>query len=134
MTDGVVANLINKDSDVHYYTVADATAIAKGTMLVASSDPRVAIAHSAANQTFLGFAVEDKVANDGQTKIGVRRQGVWDIESNGTMAVGNACCVGAEANTVKGLDGSVSNLEAGAFVGICLETASDNEVVNVLVF
>ncbi len=91
---------VEKSDDVRWYTVADGTAIAKGSLLVMSSDPRTAVKHSAAGEYPLGFAVNEKEANDGQVKMGVQRAGVVDAVAKGAIILGYMVIPGSDANEV----------------------------------
>jgi len=110
-------------------TVADGTAIAKGTILYFSADPNTAAASSAADQSFAGIAVEEKTANDGITSIAAAMDGVWDIKDSGAgMTLGTACAIGG-ANLAVTAD--AADLLNGAFLGYVQETTGAAEVVRV---
>ena len=110
-------------------TVANANAIAKGTVLYFSSDPNTASATSAADQSFAGIAVEEKGAMDGITEIGAAMDGVWDMKDAGAgIALGVACAIGG-ANLVVTAD--ANDILNGAWVGYTEETASASEVIRV---
>lgn len=127
------AFVTNHDSDIHYVTVADATGIPKGTLLVVSADPRTAIAHSALNQIPLGFTVSEKVANDGETRIGVRGRGIMEIVADGTITIGELVTVASVANRIIALPSvTISNGLLARVMGVALETASQNEQIPVL--
>jgi hypothetical protein len=111
-------------------TCAVGTGIEKGTILKLS-DPATVAASSADNDVFAGIAAEEKIANDGMTKIPVYVSGVF------RMLVGAAgCTVGKEvvisaANTI--VDYTTLDDEKGAVVGKALETGANGETVLVLV-
>lgn len=127
------ADVVNLDSDIHYFTVADGTAIQKGTIMVISADPRTIIAHSAANEIFVGVAVEDKVAGDGQTRIGVRTRGIFDMVASAAITLGRPVALSGTANQIRDAGASLSLTDLNAVFGRCLETASASEKVNVIV-
>ena len=137
MAEAVVLNL---DSDIHYFTVLDGQAIPKGTLLVLSADPRTATMHSptlAVNEIPLGYTVEAKVAGDGLTRIGVRTRGILDLLADGAITFGDLVEISAasgERSSVKtsaaGETFSKTNLRR--IIGVSLETASDNEVILIL--
>lgn len=107
-------------------TVADGTAIPKGTILYFSGDPNTAAASSAADQSFAGIAIEEKVANDGITEIAVAMDGIWDITAtNAGQTLGTAVAIGG-ANLSQTAD--ATDLLNGAFLGYTHETVSANEV------
>lgn len=122
------------------YTVANGTAISKGTILIISSDPRTALASSGINQVFAGIANADKEANDGATRIGANTFGVYDL----TMCAGGAGSTGLVGDLVelsganlirtvqaRGVSGSEFISGAKFAFGRLLETASASEVVAV---
>src|SRR3990167_11345724 len=76
-------------SETVTFTVAAATAIAKGTVMVATigSDMTV-VAHSAADQGFIGIADESKDASDGQVDIAVVTGGIIEFIAGGTIPAG----------------------------------------------
>lgn len=76
---------------VRQFTVADGTALTKGTLLMYGAATRTAVAHSATGtQRPLGFTVEQKEASDGKTEIGCQRTGVVEAVSDGVITTGDA--------------------------------------------
>lgn len=120
--------------DVRRYAIADGTAIAKGTLLYLSSDPRTAAAVSGVNQVFAGIAASAKVASDGETTIGAWTNGIFELVASGAIALGQKVkTAGGSDNRVKAcIDPEVYSSYA-IVVGTCLETAADGEVVMVRV-
>ena len=112
-------------------TVADGTAITKVTILKLS-DPNTAAASSADGDIFLGIASVDKVANDGQTRMAVWRHGVFDMKDSGAGITAGDPVKIAGANLIATADDATA---AGLkeVVGIALQTAAANEVIEVLV-
>ena len=112
-------------------TVADDTALAKGTILKFSSDPNVAAASSADGDLFAGILAVEKVANDGQTRMAVWTRGVFALKigASGTAVLGEAVKING-ANTVTVADDDTVEHESEV-VGISLETGANAEVVNV---
>lgn len=130
--EAVIIELLGNGGDPVRYTVADGNAVAKGTLMYLSGDPRTIAASSGEGQIFVGIAASEKVANDGQTTLAVYTHGIFDLKDSGSgMTLGDVCKLGG-ANTIATAD------EAGAQgakeeVGLVLETAAANEVVAVLV-
>jgi hypothetical protein len=89
-------------------------------------------ASSGQGQDFIGVAAEEKIASDGNTKIGVYTSGVFRMTDSGAgVAVGDMLKLGG-ANTVATAD------EAGAqcapeYVGLALETAAAGDTLLVAV-
>ncbi len=76
---------------VRQITVADGTAIPKGTLLVYDAATRTGKAHTstAMAERPLGFTVSDKVASDGNTTVGVQRTGVVAAHHTGVITTGD---------------------------------------------
>lgn len=112
------------------FTCADGTGIEKGTLLTIT-DPMTVAATSADNATFIGVAAEEKIANDGKTKIGVYLRGIFKmvVDAGDTTTVGLDCVVRA-ANAI-GLYDTLDD-EKGLVVGRALETGAAGESVLVL--
>lgn len=112
------------------FTVADGTGIEKGTVC-ALTDPMTAAASSADNDKFAGVAAEEKIANDGKTKLALYRRGIFKmvITAAKTATVGSDA-VFAGANTVA--DYTTLDDEKGYVIGKFLESGSAGESVLVL--
>ena len=130
--EAIIIEHLGDGGDVERYTVSDGIAIAKGTLMVLSSDPNTIIASSAEGQDFVGIAVSEKTISDGQTEIGVYTYVIADLKDSGAgMTLGDICKLGG-VNTVATAD------EAGAQgaaeeVGQVLETTTAAETVRVRV-
>lgn len=106
------------------FTVANATAIAKGALLK-MTDPMTAIINSGANDVFAGVAAEEKVASDGRTKLGVYRGGIFRMLAKDTITAGDLVEI---SSTVNGVVTATLTANATAnIVGVALETAADTE-------
>lgn len=129
--EAVIVQLLGNGGDPIEVTVADGTAIAKGTLLKIA-DPRTASATSADGDKFIGIAAAEKVANDGSTTLAVYTHGIFDLKDSGAgITVGTYVKVNG-ANVIATAD------EAGAqgdseVVGLALETAGAAEVIEVLI-
>jgi hypothetical protein len=85
----VLAGSVDK-TIVRTVTVADATAIPKGTLLVFAGSSNVAVAHAAAlNQRAAGFATSSKLASDGYLTMGVQRTGEVIATADGVITSGD---------------------------------------------
>lgn len=126
-----VATCLQAPTRFRRYTVADGTAIPKGTLLKLST-PMTAAAATADNDIPGGIAWEDKVASDGITEITAALDGVWGITTtNAAITIGNEVTIGGtnEIKVYTTLDG-----EKGYVLGTALETCSANVVIAVAVF
>ena len=92
---------------VRSFTIADGTAVPKGTLLVESSS-RTGIAHTAAvKKAVLGYTTMSKEASDGRTQVGCQRTGVVAAILDGQAATGDIAIAGqTTANRVQALRGS----------------------------
>ena len=99
--------------------VGDSTAIEKGSILKLN-DLMVVTVSAADNDVFGGIAAEEKIANDGKTKVAVYMGGLFRLKDSGAgMTLGGDCAI-AGVNTVA----SVTSLddEKGYVVGKVMET------------
>lgn len=89
---------------VRSFTVADASAFPKGTLLVDSAT-RTGVAHTAAaKKGVLGYTTMSKEANDGRTQIGCQRTGVVEAIADGYIETGDIVIAGqTTANRVQAL-------------------------------
>lgn|SRR3990167_9150211 len=113
---------------VRSFTVADATAVPKGTLLVDNGD-RTGIAHTAAvKKAALGYTTMSKEASDGRTQVGCQRTGVVDAVYDGFIETGDVVISGqTTANRVQAVkDGylSVYNFQFQV-LGRALETGAN---------
>lgn len=125
------AVLVDRLADPIDFTCADGTGIEKGTILKLT-DPRTAIASSAASDPIAGIAAREKIASDGRTRIAVYRRGIFDMKASGAITAGEPVCVSATANHVARAGGNL-NQSGAAIIGHALETATDAEVIQVYV-
>jgi hypothetical protein len=105
------------------FTVADNTGIEKGALLKLT-DPMTASAASSVNDFIAGIAASEKIANDGRTKLGVYRGGIFKMTASGAINAGQAVSANVMANTVL-LAGITCS--GAAIVGHALETAAIND-------
>lgn len=113
------------NQSIRRYTIANGTAVSKGTLL-ALSDPRTVIAVTA-NAPLAGVAAEDHNANEGITNISVWTDGVFEATASGAITIGRP--FGASTgNTIAGIGTALSGAMVGGYV---LETASAAEQINV---
>lgn len=118
-----VAILVIETAPPIPFTVANATAIAKGDIL-ALSDPMTAATSAATDGMIAGIAAEDKIASDGRTSLGVYREGFFTVLAGGAITVGESlrCFAGTGTNEV---DTAGNATLGGASLGIAMETADD---------
>jgi hypothetical protein len=108
------------------FTVADGTGIEKGGVLKLT-DPMTAIITSGDEDQIAGIAAEEKIANDGKTKIAVYRRGIFKVYVSAQVTIGQALAIGATSNEFKPADATCTNCKC---VAIALEVASgDNDLI-----
>lgn len=119
------ATLIIETSLPIAMTVNDTEAIEKGALLVLK-DPFSVSGHitSLSGSAVAGIAAEEKILNDGKTKIGVYREGIFKVTSEAITA-GNAVILGAVANKVAS---GVTTLHT-YFAGTALETGVEGDTI-----
>ena len=115
----------NNSGDKRRFTCASGAAIAKGTLLV-MTDPRTAVAHSAATSygLFAGIAAMDKEASDGSTTISVYTNGKFDLLANGggAIAVGQNVKMSGQ-NCIAPIT-IASDIISGMVLGTAMEAAA----------
>lgn len=113
-------------------TVANATGIAKGAIL-SLADPLTAALSATSDDIIAGIAAEEKIASDGKTKLGVYMRGIFKMEANGTITVGQMVKSDATnaTNTVIAVAQAAGAIEN--VLGRALETAADGETFLVYV-
>ena len=73
------------------YSVEDNAAVEKGTLMqISGSAVKYARASYVSGAKFAGIAASEKVANDGQVKLGLYTCGIFDLWSSDTIAEGDA--------------------------------------------
>ncbi len=80
VSEAVIVELGHSGGEVVQHTVADGTAITKGT-LMSGQDLRTAIASATTADGFVGIAAADKKVDDGKTKLGLYTGGgaIFDL-------------------------------------------------------
>ena len=123
MTQAVIWRLLGNRGDRTEFTVADASAIAKGDFLELA-DPNLVTAHATNVDTpIVGIAAHEKVVNDGNLTI----TGITNCEFKATVdgagtTIGDICSMGSTAGEVE--LGSTLDFEKGWAVGRARETAA----------
>jgi hypothetical protein len=129
------ATIIEGNPIEYQFTVADGTAITKGTLMYISADPRTVLASSATGQAFAGIITHDKVASDGATKASLAQTGVWDIKlaTNSTCDFGDLLIISGANLVARARDYQTQAhlYQSGMIVGMALETGSSAEVIAV---
>jgi len=107
------------------FTCADGTAIAKGAILEIS-DPKTVTTTNGDNDKIIGIAAEEKIADDGITKIPVYMRGVFrGVAGAAGATVGRALITDTGTGTANEL--VVADANSEGIVGTALETATDRQ-------
>ncbi|MDD5051009.1 MAG: hypothetical protein PHV93_04725 [Candidatus Pacebacteria bacterium] len=130
-SEAVIIELLGNGGDPIRYTVDNATAVAKGTIMKIT-DPRTAAATTAADEPVAGIAASEKVANDGSTTLALYTNGIFDLKdaNAGGCTCGAMVAIGG-ANLID--DADANDLLQNSTVGYALETAAGAEVIAVRV-
>ncbi|KKM98645.1 hypothetical protein LCGC14_1155810 [marine sediment metagenome] len=110
------------------FTCDDSTGIEKGTLLELS-DPMTVAKVAGAAPLIIGVAAEEKVANDGKTKIGVYMRSIFKGTAGGSISVGDGLI--GESGTNEFLT-STSGADEVEICGIALEDATDGQTFKLL--
>ena len=109
----------------HDYTVNNTSGIEQFTLCVADGASRTARPSVAADSApiFAGIAMDEKEASDGQTNLGLTKEGVFDLTAHA-----NANCTQGAAVVISGIntirDAVAGDLLTGAIVGHVIEGAN----------
>jgi len=115
-----VAILRTRIQDPIDFTVADGTAIPKGTLLKLT-DPRTAIIADGSGDMLAGIAARDKIASDGRTQLAVFTKGIFTMQAGAAIAIGAPVMAeGTTANEVI----TASGVIGASVLGYALEAAA----------
>jgi hypothetical protein len=107
------------------FTCADGTGIEKGALLILS-DPMTVATTTGDTDEIVGIAAEEKVANDGRTKIAVYMRGVFRGFAGAAGATAGLALI-SDTATGAANELVVADVNSEAIVGMALETAADTE-------
>ena len=108
------------------FTCSNTVGIERGTILTLS-DPMTAAACNAVNDIVAGIAATEKIANDGKTKIGVYRSGIFKMTLSGSCSVGDP--LGTDIQNLVQSQRNTLNLSGSKTVGTALETGTNGETI-----
>lgn len=113
------------------FTVADATAITKGAILM-MTDPRTASLATNGPVPVAGIAARDKIASDGRTQLAVWSTPglIFDVSLSGACNRGDPLMVSALATTYPNYVEAAGITASGAnTIGFAVETGTNGEVI-----
>jgi hypothetical protein len=107
------------------FTVTDGAGIEKGSLLILT-DPMTVAVTTGDTDEIIGIAAEEKIANDGKTKLGVYMRGIFKgfAGAAGTTA---GLAIISDTGTGAANELVTADVNSEAIVGIALETAADTE-------
>jgi len=79
-SEAVIIELLGNAGNPVRFTVADGTAVPKGTIMKIT-DPRSAVPSAANGDPFAGIASTEKVASDGSTTLALYTCGIFDMSA-----------------------------------------------------
>lgn len=120
--EAVIITLLGNAGDPVEYTIADNTAIPKGSIMEFSASPQTVVISSADGKFFAGIASVEKVANDGITKMACITHCVAECKYSAGGTLGQPQKISG-VNTIADAD-SDTIATACEVVGIGLETAT----------
>lgn len=120
------------------FTCATGTGIAKGTYLKCA-DPFLASASTGTGDFFVGFAHADvnkstDTAFNTETSVTADKGGVYELVASGAIIVGQYVKTAAGGNYVAACQQADMTTSYAMAIGVALETAANNETINVEVF
>ena len=107
------------------FTCADGTGIEKGAILKLTS-PMTASLAAGDGDIIAGIAAEEKIANDGKTKIAVYRRGIFSMLA-GTAAITAGKAVDTHAGSGATNEVALAPAAGDNILGVALETFGDTE-------
>lgn len=107
------------------FTCANATGIEKGALLTLT-DPMTVATTTGDTDAIIGIAAEEKIANDGRTKIGVYLRGVFKGFAGAAGVVAGMAII-SDTATGAANELVVADVNSEHIVGRALETAADTE-------
>ncbi len=113
------------------FTVADNAGIEKGS-LMKLTDPDTVIINSGDIDAIIGVAAEEKVANDGKTKLGVYLRGKFICTAGASITVGDLLMNNAAAGAVNEVIPATAAADGAQVFALALETAADTDTLFVL--
>ena len=128
--EAVIIELLGDGCDPIRYTVADGTAIPKGSVMQLSAD-RTALITAAADNPIVGIAASEKVISDGSTTLAVYTNGIFDVVNATAAATLGAVQAPNGVNTVT--DADADDLIQNSTLGYALETGGTPETIAVRV-
>jgi hypothetical protein len=127
----IIIELLGTNGDGISYTVADASAIPKNSLMKLTDPRTVALHAAAADVPIVGIAAHEKVANDGSTRMTVYTNLIADVTAAaaGAQNVGKmvACSATAQMSTAA----DANDLLQNSTIGMVLEEQANDEVAAV---
>ena len=110
------------------FIVVDNTGIEKGTLLKLS-DGMIAAASAGDTDVIAGVAAEEKIANDGKTRLGVYRGGIFKAVCGGGCTVGKSLMSYSSTGDANDVIDATNAATYSECLGIALDTGTDGETI-----
>jgi hypothetical protein len=129
--EAVITDKLGDGGNVVSYSCLNGTAMPKGSVME-QIDNRTVQTVTAAGTPLAGILVEEKVAGDGQTQVGVYTNVVAKMTAGGgAIAHGDNVVASAAVNVMAKFD--TLDDESGYVLGYAMETVADGETFHVRV-
>lgn len=122
------ATLIYETEKPIPFTCANDTGIEKGAILMLS-DPMTAALATGDDDFVAGIAAEEKIANDGKTKIAVYRGGIFKVLAGAAITIGDTVSTFASGGATNEVHEAPAAAVSSKTLGISLEAASDGHTL-----
>lgn len=124
----------NNDGRPRRFTVADGNAIPKGTLMFLDSSARHASMAITSGPTVipLGILAHDKVANDGNTSVGIWTHGIFSVVASTAITVGQKVKIGG-INSVSPMNEPADIGSYALMFGVTYTTAAAAARANIMV-
>jgi len=118
--EAIIVELLGNKGDPVRYTVDDAIAVAKGSVMELTT-PRTMKIISAVDKPIAGILAAEKVANDGQTSMAVYTNGIFQLKTGAaeTATIGDYVSAGAVVNQIN--LSSTLDVEKGWAIGYAMQ-------------
>lgn len=124
------AVLLTQIEPAFQHTVANATGIEKGA-LCKLSDPNTAALADGDADKLAGIAASEKIASDGNTKLGFYKRGMFSLTCSGAVVVGEA--VVSVVNFPNYIAAAGITASGACILGHAMETGAVGETIRVYV-
>lgn len=109
------------------FKVADGTGIEKGELLKLTD--QMTAAKAGDDDVIAGIAASEKIANDGTTKLGVYRKGIFKMTADKSITAGDMVKSNGETTENTVISVSAASDDTENVVGVAMEDASGGDTL-----